>query len=84
VKVYLELSIDQNKICENSNFRTLIVSKMPSLRFLDGRRILDETKRTALKLAQREQNRKRDLARKADYIIERLLASNKGNELLIR
>lgn len=74
----VELSIDHNRVCDHPNFKTYLVSKLPNLKFLEGRRILDETKRMALKLAQREKNRKRDLERKADYKIERHHISNKG------
>jgi Leucine-rich repeat (LRR) protein len=71
-----ELSIEQNRVCEHPHFKTYLVSKLTNLKLLEGRRILDETKRTALKLAQREQNRKRDLEKKAGYIIERYYSSD--------
>ncbi|KAJ3276320.1 Leucine-rich repeat-containing protein 49 [Terramyces sp. JEL0728] len=66
-----EVSMDQNPIAENSNFKTLIVSKMPNLKLLDGKRILDETKRNAIRLLKKEENRKRDLEKRNDFMMER-------------
>lgn len=66
-----ELCIEQNPITENSNFKTLIVSKMLNLKLLDGKRILDETKRNAIRLLKKEENRKRDLEKRKDFMMER-------------
>ena len=66
-----ELCLDQNKVALLPSFKTMVVSKCMSLKLLNGRRVLDETKRSAMKLAKREELKRREVERKADYIQEK-------------
>lgn len=67
-----ELWLDQNKVASQPMFKTITVSKCQSLKMLNGRRILDEVKRSALKHTRKEESKKKDLERKADYQQEKL------------
>lgn len=65
------MALEQNKAIENPHFKISIVSKIQQLKLLDGRRILSETKRSAIKLAKKEELRRKGLERKQDYLHER-------------
>lgn len=66
-----ELWMDSNKITNQINYKTLIVSRCNALKQLDGRRVVEEIKRTAMKLAKREDIKKRDLEKKQEYLNEK-------------
>ncbi|KAJ3301577.1 hypothetical protein HDV03_000653 [Kappamyces sp. JEL0829] len=66
-----ELAIDQNKVSDSSILKTLVVSKCKYLKLLNGRRVLEETKRSAIKMAKKEEMKRKDMERKADYLQEK-------------
>jgi hypothetical protein len=66
-----ELSFDENPLAEQPQFKTILVARLQSLKLLDGKRILDETKRSAVRIARREEMRRKDEERRAGYLQER-------------
>jgi leucine-rich repeat-containing protein 49 len=49
----LELSLEGNPLCNDSAYRTFVVVRLKMLKFLDGKRITEEERRTCFKLDRR-------------------------------
>ncbi|KAJ3232056.1 Leucine-rich repeat-containing protein 49 [Chytriomyces hyalinus] len=59
----LELSMEQNPITTDQYYRLILANRIKSLKFLDGKRISEEEKRTATRIAKRETERRKESER---------------------
>ncbi|KAJ3148851.1 Leucine-rich repeat-containing protein 49 [Geranomyces variabilis] len=70
-----ELSLDGNPICREGCFhRAFVINRIRSLKILDGRRVSEEERRTANKVARKESLRLKEFERVATQRDERLRA----------
>ncbi|KAI8923820.1 hypothetical protein BC831DRAFT_469006 [Entophlyctis helioformis] len=67
----VELTMDQNKVASQDHYRALVVSRCKSVKLLDGRRVLEEERRSATRLAKREADRRREIERRSNQVEER-------------
>ncbi|KAI8903676.1 hypothetical protein DFJ77DRAFT_101115 [Powellomyces hirtus] len=72
-----ELSLENNPICRDNTHRGFIINRMRSVKILDGRRVSEEERRAAVKLARKESERLRECERVATQKDERLRAMTK-------
>ncbi|EGF84333.1 hypothetical protein BATDEDRAFT_22283 [Batrachochytrium dendrobatidis JAM81] len=66
-----ELTMEQNAVTELNKYRICIINRCKALKLLDGRRVLDEERRSALKIAKKDAERKREVDRKTSQVEER-------------
>ncbi|KAL2916830.1 hypothetical protein HK105_203609 [Polyrhizophydium stewartii] len=66
-----ELAMDQNKVSEAEPYRTSIVSRCKSIKLLDGRRVLEEERRSAAKIAKKDAEKRREMERRTTQVEER-------------
>ena len=59
--------MDGNPICNDQNYRSFVVVRLKYLRFLDGRRINEEEKRTCARLEKRASERRME----AEKVLQR-------------
>ncbi|TPX63522.1 hypothetical protein CcCBS67573_g08659 [Chytriomyces confervae] len=59
----LELSMEQNPITTDQYYRLILANRIKSLKYLDGKRISEEEKRTATRIAKRETERRKESER---------------------
>ncbi|KAJ1336374.1 hypothetical protein BSLG_007158 [Batrachochytrium salamandrivorans] len=67
-----ELTIETNKATDQTKYRLRIISRCKNIKLLDGRRVLDEERRSASKIAKKETDRKRAIDRRSTQVEERL------------
>nr|KAJ3421129.1 hypothetical protein HK105_004424 [Polyrhizophydium stewartii] len=65
-----ELAMDQNKVSEAEPYRTSIVSRCKSIKLLDGRRVLEEERRSAAKIAKKDAEKRREMERRTTQPLE--------------
>ncbi|KND03689.1 uncharacterized protein SPPG_01156 [Spizellomyces punctatus DAOM BR117] len=58
-----DLAIDSNPICKDGFHRAFVINRIRSLKTLDGKRINDEERRAATKIARRESERRKESER---------------------
>ncbi|KAI9106283.1 hypothetical protein DFS34DRAFT_57779 [Phlyctochytrium arcticum] len=56
----IDFSIENNPVTHHTPHRSLILNRLANLKSLDGRRITDEERRTASKVAKREMERRKE------------------------
>ncbi|KAJ3231500.1 Leucine-rich repeat-containing protein 49 [Chytriomyces hyalinus] len=59
----LELSMEQNPITTDQYYRLILANRIKSLKYLDSKRISEEEKRTATRIAKRETERRKESER---------------------
>lgn len=52
------MNIDANPIVEEELYRSSIINRMKQLKILDGKRIVEEERKSALKMIKRENERR--------------------------
>ncbi|KAJ3411791.1 Leucine-rich repeat-containing protein 49, partial [Chytridiales sp. JEL 0842] len=67
----IELSLEANEICQDQYYRPILVNRIRSLKILDGKRITEEEKRGAARIAKRESERRKEHDRAATQFEER-------------
>ncbi|ORY47054.1 L domain-like protein [Rhizoclosmatium globosum] len=67
----LELSLEGNPITADQYYRLILANRIKTLKYLDGKRISEEEKRTALKIAKRETERRKETERVLSQAEER-------------
>jgi hypothetical protein len=55
----VELSMDSNHICMDEYYRAILVNRIKSLKFLDGKRVSEDERRVAARIAKREAERRK-------------------------
>ncbi|KAI9344317.1 hypothetical protein BDR26DRAFT_857606 [Obelidium mucronatum] len=67
----IELTLESNPITQDQYYRLILANRVKSLKHLDGKRITEEEKRTALRIAKRETERRKETERVVSQAEER-------------
>jgi hypothetical protein len=63
--------MESNEICHDQYYRPILVNRIRSLKLLDGKRVTEEEKRAAARIAKREADRRRENDRVTSQFEER-------------
>lgn len=58
-----EFTIDGNPVCKDGFHRAFVINRIRTLKVLDGKRITEEERRAAIKLARREIEKRKESER---------------------
>ncbi|KAJ3327688.1 Leucine-rich repeat-containing protein 49 [Blyttiomyces sp. JEL0837] len=56
----IELSMESNPVCEDQYYRSILTNRIKTLKYLDGKRITEDERRVAARIAKREADRRRE------------------------
>ncbi|KAI9353057.1 hypothetical protein DFJ73DRAFT_341434 [Zopfochytrium polystomum] len=56
----VELSLDSNAICSDHYYRAILINRIKTLKYLDGKRVAEDERRLAARIAKREADRRKE------------------------
>ena len=74
IPALVEISMESNPICQDQYYRAILINRIKTLKILDGRKISDDERRSATRIAKREAERRKENDRVTFQYEERYLA----------